>query len=142
MVKLHRPMLKCTRTAAARGTAGTGSAGGTALYLDDPNEVPGADSAEVREDGRRRRRQPARTRQRAASGKRRVTQTVSQKGDDAALEVFSLDNASRRRCRQEQQGSAAQDRLVAYVVMQHRLTLPNMAQADDNGDFEGGVDAQ
>ncbi len=42
--------LKRARTAAARGAAGAGSAAGTALDLDHPNEVLGADSAEVNED--------------------------------------------------------------------------------------------
>ncbi len=47
---LDSPMFKHACTTAARGAAGTGSAAVTALDLDDPNEVTGADSAEVSKD--------------------------------------------------------------------------------------------
>ncbi len=49
-MKLDRPMVKHMRTAATRSAAGAGYAAGTALDLDDPNEVTGADSAKVNED--------------------------------------------------------------------------------------------
>ncbi len=40
-------IFKRARTAAARCAAGTGSTAATALDLDDPNKVMGANSAEV-----------------------------------------------------------------------------------------------